>query len=573
METVTTPPDRAELIAKLYQIAIQPEEYGALLNAWDDTVARIAAAPEAWQDAELLDHADRAGAVLERLEHVGKHAAPPLCETITADRNPAVLFGGDGRVLHANAAASEVFGAQAAGTLRDRINGFAEPGPSVAERLRRSTGEKISVICLLELAIAPERPPQLFALSHAVCAHDSEIAAMLTAVAPVWGDKTSALLRQHFDLTNAEIAIARALCNGETTTQIAQARDTSTHTVRSQIKAILEKTPFTSQIDLVRQLGFLHRIESSASATARGVDTLDRVFISGDGRRMQYRIVGAECGTPVLFLHGLIDSVSFPKRMVEQLRERDLTLVVPVRPAFGASDPLPDAADPLAVVADDCDGLLKMLGIERAVLVGHMAGALYAHGLAARYPDRAAAVLSVAGAVPMQFGWQFTKMSQGHRISGRTARYAPRVLPLLIRGGIQLIRRKREDDLLRLYFRDSPEDRALINTPELRALMLERFEFVTRQGHRAFLTDILQISQDWRALAEQVTCETLLLHGSRDHVVVVDGAKAFADAAPHRRLEVLHECGQLLLTEAPERVVDMIGALVDRTSTASIAAD
>ncbi|MGV7213374.1 helix-turn-helix transcriptional regulator [Bradyrhizobium sp. UFLA05-112] len=64
----------------------------------------------------------------------------------------------------------------------------------------------------------------------------------------------AALIETLFDLTTAETAIAGGLLTGKTLHQIAEERQSSVQTVRSQLKAIMSKTRTNRQLDVVRLL-------------------------------------------------------------------------------------------------------------------------------------------------------------------------------------------------------------------------------------------------------------------------------------------------------------------------------
>jgi DNA-binding CsgD family transcriptional regulator len=67
------------------------------------------------------------------------------------------------------------------------------------------------------------------------------------------------ILEGLFDLTATEASVARALVNGKTIRDIAEARGVAENTVRRQVKAIFEKTGIHRQTDLVRMLLSLRR--------------------------------------------------------------------------------------------------------------------------------------------------------------------------------------------------------------------------------------------------------------------------------------------------------------------------
>lgn len=59
---------------------------------------------------------------------------------------------------------------------------------------------------------------------------------------------------------------------------------------------------------------------------------------------------------------------------------------------------------------------------------------------------------------------------------------------------------------------------------------------------------------DWRGDARRLEAPTLVLHGVRDHVAPVEGAREWADVLPRARLEAVENAGHLLWAERPERV-------------------
>lgn len=65
---------------------------------------------------------------------------------------------------------------------------------------------------------------------------------------------TASLVQRLFDLSEAEAELAVALCSGRTLEEASAARGTSTHTVRSQLKSIFNKTGTNRQADLISVL-------------------------------------------------------------------------------------------------------------------------------------------------------------------------------------------------------------------------------------------------------------------------------------------------------------------------------
>ena len=556
---------RMRLIGRFYQLAVDPLAFDDLLAEWDEAIldAMKGGAFEAG-DPRLLEHAERADAIILKLHGEEKPAPAPLARVIAEDPNPAALVSARGIVLAANPAAAR-FGIRAGDRLPDELGAFSTASTRIAALLgENGRTDEGGVLGLMEFESEEGPDKALFGLSRVISDPDPSVAGLLTALAPLWNPQSLAMLARHYGLTAAETDIVRLLVEGRSAGEIAAARDTSRLTVRTQVKSILQKTGIESQSDLVRRLGFLQGMERAAmlspvpgSPAPEGAGEERRIRLEG-GRTLAYRDLGPASGRPVLFIHGLIDSPTFTAGFRAQLAKRQIRLIGPERPSFGASDPYRDRANALEEFSSALGAMLDHLGIGRIDVLGHMAGTLYAIAAARHLPGRINSILSVSGAVPMVGRWQFTTMSKGHRIAGLTARYAPSALPLLVNAGIRLLRNNRSDRLIDLFFHDSPHDRALASDPEIEDLFRQRFEFVTRQGATAFLTDVELVSSDWSHLAEGLECPLTLLHGEDDRIVLLDGVKRFAATRSGTALHVVPDCGQLVLFREIDRVFDLL---------------
>ncbi|UJW87539.1 helix-turn-helix transcriptional regulator [Devosia sp. SL43] len=74
------------------------------------------------------------------------------------------------------------------------------------------------------------------------------------------GEADASLVQSLFDLTPAELAVARGIAAGQTVSGIAAANGRSVHTVRGQLKSIMSKTGSTRQAELVLLMHQLSRI-------------------------------------------------------------------------------------------------------------------------------------------------------------------------------------------------------------------------------------------------------------------------------------------------------------------------
>lgn len=560
---------RLKLVERLYQVAVDPLSFRELLDAWDETILESLKRDDGrLGDAALSDHAVRANTILEMIAKDDPEQTDiPFAEAIQLDPNPAILISASGRCVGINAVAARLFnmaeGADVAETLI-AMGTSAEKLRVLMDKLATTPVQDGGVLGLVELGDgSSDGKSTLLALSRVAPSPLNDAAGMLTVLAPVWSQQTISAVREHFHFTEAEMSIVQGLANGLIAEQIAEERQTSILTVRSQIKAILSKTNLGTQTNLVRYMGFLQRYENAPQHYAKngGVSNdstglASDFFILSTGRRMAYTVLGPVDGQPVLFIHGMIDSTHLPQQTVDELYRRNIKLIAPTRPAYGQSEPYLSRDNALDEFADYAVELLDFLQVDRLPIFGHMAGTLYGVALAGRYPERVSGIFSVAGAVPMTKHAQFSGMSTGHRISGLTARHAPALLPVLIKGGIRLIRSGKEEQMFDLAFEDGSRDKAVAEEPEIRAILYERYRFITVQGEDAFKTDIMLVSSDWSALMEKLKCPISIVHGAHDNVVLVDGVRAFADKHPNCNLEVLEDAGQLLFLTDPTVVLD-----------------
>jgi pimeloyl-ACP methyl ester carboxylesterase len=129
----------------------------------------------------------------------------------------------------------------------------------------------------------------------------------------------------------------------------------------------------------------------------------DSCFAVAHGVRLHYKQAGS--GEPaMILLHGFGASTFSWREVMAPLVELG-TVVAYDRPSSGLTErPLPGAwtgDSPYGADAqvDQLIGLLDLLGLRRAILVGHSAGGAVAVQFALRHPERVTALVLVAAAI------------------------------------------------------------------------------------------------------------------------------------------------------------------------------
>lgn len=121
----------------------------------------------------------------------------------------------------------------------------------------------------------------------------------------------------------------------------------------------------------------------------------DDVLRVGGGRRVGYRLFGADARPSLLYLHGAPGSrAEVGLYELDLLEERGVCAVAVDRPGYGATDPLDDL-DRLARI-EDAVAVAGHLGMGQFVVQGNSAGGPYALACAVVVPDQVRAVILTA---------------------------------------------------------------------------------------------------------------------------------------------------------------------------------
>lgn len=262
-------------------------------------------------------------------------------------------------------------------------------------------------------------------------------------------------------------------------------------------------------------------------------------------------VAGPEAAPALLLIHGLGDEGDTWRRVFLRLAAR-YRVVAPDLPGYGRSDSLGGAMS-VAALARTMLGLLGALGIERATIVGHSAGAAIAQRLALGAPGVADGLVLIGGGLP-------------------TARRLPPPGPLWIFltpgvGELAYTSLRRSQDeayaTLRPYYAD------------LDALPVEEQEFLRERvwarvwsdrQRAAFLSMLRWLAIDGATRAETYSAQiargavpTTMIWGEGDLLSPPAAAEAMAARIPRSRLHVLASCGHNVQHERPDELVGLIG--------------
>lgn len=565
-----------ELVESIYRIALEPHTYDSFMGRWDAFVQDRLSALDllrseagTMETSEIATHFEIAERLLEQTRTVGE-AQAPAPETKTASGpDPQFLIDSSGVVVWSNAAAARTFQLK-------RTTRFDDLG--LPDRYHTALAQRVAA---LGTEAEHGDPPLIFqmpavAASNGLVVGDmvhlqaqrlhEKLGSDLLLVGPLvahWPPSMPGLLMKTYGLSQSECEICELLSRAHRPKDVASYRKSSIATVRTQIKSLLVKTGCGSQTELVRLLHLLMRVAENhgpsrpAAPISQGKMT---TILLDSGILMPVEVHGPANGKPVIFLHGMLDGASLTLQLREALALRGFRFICPTRPWFGNAEPDYGPMDTApARIGTDLREMCEKLGIRNAIVLGHMAGSVYAFASAAKAPEHIDAIVSVSGGVPIVSRSQFADMSHRQRIVAYTARYTPSLLPFVVRAGINQINSGGTERFMQSLYADAPIDMQVLADPEVSRIVLEGYKFATRQGHSAFEIDSYQVVRDWSHLVAGSDVPVKLIHGAHDPVVSAKSVRDFARHLGNRAsLEIFEDAGQLLLHQFPERVLDAL---------------
>jgi len=576
--------DRAETIGRLYDAALDPERFEALLDHWESAVAPLRAhvdlsAPRLLDDPQIAAHFRRATEFLDRAVIGDAETGQEDLDAILApfDRVAALLLDRCGAVRAANPAARKVLGIDPHSTLED-LPLHDDDRPALAAALSLLFTDRGKDTAMLRLR--GDGPGRLLVLRLQRCtASDGTDLVLAASNGLHLPEGFCDILRQAFELTRTESDILRHLVDCRSIAEIAQERGRSPDTIRAQIKSILAKTETHSQLELVRLA--LSMIDMTAttvtSAPARragqevkaGPETPPcRSLVAPDGRRVAWIVLGAETGRPLLYLPLDFGLVRWPAQAEAEARARGIRVIVPLRPGYGPSDMVTRGAEYDDALIEDTFRILHAEGVERCPVLCLAGDLYYAVRLARREPARISGIVACAGMLPLTRREQFERMDKWHRFILAGAKFTPHLLPFMVKAGFILARRMGKSRFIRAVYGNSGADIATFEDPEVLEAIVGGSEVAlsaTHSAHEAFSRQLVggQL-EDWSTdlAALQGVVPVIVMNGAQDPQVPRATFQEFRQDHPWIEYHLFEDGGQLLFFRHWRAALDRLEPLL-----------
>ena len=272
-----------------------------------------------------------------------------------------------------------------------------------------------------------------------------------------------------------------------------------------------------------------------------------------DGRTLAYEEQGDREATPVLLFHGLPGSRLTRHPDGEIARRLGVRLLTFDRPGIGLSTPLPGRR--FVDWPRDVGELADAEGLERFAVVGWSGGAPYALATAHELPDRVTRVGLVAPLAPLA-GTPFAgELSPAMRRRARIARTLPWLVWLTVVAETRAFARNPERALRRAFARAPAADRAVLDDPALRGMLLDSRREAYRQGPTRLLDDALLYLRPWGFDPADVRVPVRLWHGEEDVTLAPAMGRYLASVLPSCEAEYVAGEGHMICVTRWEQIL------------------
>lgn len=561
---------KAEIIDHLYDVALDPERLGLLLDVWEKRIAplRVEAnaaggeLPDTVNDPDIEAHAHRAGIFLDRLkEDDGVDEQTVLDFEVAA----AFLVAPDYTIAGVNKPAADILGL-AQGDPLSRLGIDEASHRELRMAIATATGRVAAKPSLLRFMSEHSERPMVFHVTQLSGPPFKHAFALVRSTELGWPENLSVTIRDAFQLTNAEIDVVRALAEGKSLKAIAAERARSFETVRSQVRSILAKTETRSQSELIRITLGLMEVVSGTSQTDHSRRAAPQslkpipfaTMRMPDGRRYDYIEFGDKRGRPVLYFPLDYGLIRWPRDAERAAEKNGIRVIAMVRAGFGHSSQLPQGVDYSGETAADAERLLAHLKIKRCAVMALGADLRYAMRLGIAHPDRVTGILGCSGALPAMTAAQYERMHKWHRFILANARYAPKILPFLVKAGFSLAKRIGSASFFESVNEGSPADMRTFKDPQVREAILMGSEICLSDwhtAHLAFARECIDSETNWAATVRACKVPVRLLQGGQDPQSPTETIRELAVEFPHLDIEIIEDAGQLLLFQEWPRVL------------------
>lgn len=306
-----------------------------------------------------------------------------------------------------------------------------------------------------------------------------------------------------FGLTPAEARAAVQVARGATAPEAARGLGISPETVKTHLKAALQKTGARGGKDLARLLVEARELMALAGASEavfgeeEGGGRLRVVAALEGQRRIALIDYGPYDGHPVLVFHGAAAGRRLPEGFRRALTARGLRPIVVQRPGYGLTDPA--GGDAATTGADDLAAVMERLRLRTTHMLARDTGMPVALAFALRHPERLQQAVLLNPHPPMSLKDERRTLVAG--VQRRLLRNTD-----LLAVFAEFLRRQATTDLLdRIIvraFADVPCDREALKDPAVKTFLIRDIQAMCARSAEGFTAEHGVYAAGWEPPAD-----------------------------------------------------------------------
>jgi pimeloyl-ACP methyl ester carboxylesterase len=274
-----------------------------------------------------------------------------------------------------------------------------------------------------------------------------------------------------------------------------------------------------------------------------------------DGRTIGFAEYGDPAGKPILFFPGAPSGRLFHHPDESIAREVGARLITLDRPGYGLSDFQPRRT--LLSWPSDVQEIAIQLGLARFAVAGLSAGGPYAAACAFKIPRYLTHVAIISGVGPADVPEDAAGMPATRRVGMAVGRWAPWLLrPLMWLANNPS--RGPEKHWRRVWRDSARSDRAILERPAVKTMLMTNWAEATRPGIRGFVHDSLTLTRSWGFRLEDIAREVHLWHGEEDASIPVDMGRRMARGILRSRPVFLPGEGHFLFFDHWREILDVL---------------
>ena len=526
-----------------------------LLNSWNARFESASPVPDEDDDKRLFSKLRLLEPLYESVND--SRFLDDIEKAILTVASPAFVFSPDGMVVELNELAADRFSIrQGARCDFSFVDGSSTTDLGSLRNSARQNGNQHHAI----IQVTTEDAQPSFAELYKIPQKDGQPALLALRVLEIeWSDDVSNQLEQAFDLTQGEIDVCRLFYTSKDLEGISEQRAVSKRTVATQMSTVFQKTGAKGQVELYSLLSLIcARAERGrASGFQPWSDPYGREQIveTAKGQRIAYSWFGAKNGRPVILLHGLSIGYAMDPSVEDILIEAGLKVLAVCRPGHGNSDAIAGtgATDGAANALSELIDILRLppcLGVGLGIATAPL------FQLARRRSDVLTGILSIGGYLPISRPKYVKQLPALYRAFITIYLKAPWLAEILARRHFGTIKRKGYSQYLELVYGKSPIDMDLVNSPEVRPLILSALSLMTSQGTDAFVGELELPYYDWIEVMGKQKTPFRILHGELDPTASIDELIRLSGTFDHVSLVPFPKCAELIFYHEPRRVIE-----------------